>query len=51
MMKVPTISDYLYQLHHFKLELLMEMRKKRALQVAYAIALLVMVGVLIWIFK
>jgi len=46
---IPTITDYLYQLHHFKLELLLEMQKKRTIRLICLITVLLTVSALIWI--
>jgi len=46
---IPTITDYLYRLHHFKLEILLEMQKKRAIRLICVITALLTVSVLLWI--
>jgi hypothetical protein len=48
-MMIPTISDYLFHVHHFKLELLSEIRKKRAIRLICVFAVILTGSVLIWI--
>ena len=46
---IPTISDYLYRLHHFKLELLIELQKKRAFRFICWTLALTTASILIWV--
>jgi len=46
---IPTIGDWLYVLHHFKLELLLERQKRRAARLIVVITVFLTVSLLIWI--
>jgi hypothetical protein len=48
-MMIPTITDYLYHIHHFKLEISMEIKKKRAVRFLCILAVIVTGCVLAWI--
>jgi hypothetical protein len=48
-MTIPTITDYLYRLHHCKLEILIELQKKRAIRMICLLAVIITGCVLIWL--
>ena len=45
---IPTITTYLYQLHHNKLELETQLERKRAIRMLTVITILVSLSALLW---